>query len=103
MIRGGLSRLRVGGSVPPARCGFGLISRPGGARRFDAVGSRRERMSLRKALLAATALALPVAAAQAQPVTGLYVGAGAGVNFRHDSDDRGIEVVSKVGAVGLGA
>jgi outer membrane protein OmpA-like peptidoglycan-associated protein len=37
-------------------------------------------MSLKKALLAATMLALPVAA-QAQPVTGLYVGAGAGLNM----------------------
>ncbi len=42
-------------------------------------------MSLRKALLAATVLALPVAA-QAQPVTGLYVGAGAGVNWLNESD-----------------
>ncbi|MDO9711159.1 OmpA family protein [Paracraurococcus lichenis] len=42
-------------------------------------------MTFRKALLAATVLALPVAA-QAQPVTGLYVGAGAGVNFRDDAD-----------------
>ena len=37
-------------------------------------------MKLRGALLAATVLALPLAA-QAQPVTGLYVGAGAGVNL----------------------
>jgi len=37
-------------------------------------------MTLRKALLAATVLALPVAA-QAQPVSGLYVGAGAGANY----------------------
>jgi OmpA-OmpF porin, OOP family len=37
-------------------------------------------MQLRIALLAATVMALPLAA-QAQPVTGLYVGAGAGVNF----------------------
>jgi OmpA-OmpF porin, OOP family len=36
-------------------------------------------MKLRSALLAATVLALPFAAS-AQPVTGLYVGAGAGVN-----------------------
>ena len=50
-------------------------------------------MSLRKALLAATVLALPMAAAQAQPVTGLYVGAGAGVNIRHDSESRGISVI----------
>jgi OmpA-OmpF porin, OOP family len=37
-------------------------------------------MKLRSALLAATVLALPFAAS-AQPVTGLYVGAGAGVNI----------------------
>lgn len=42
-------------------------------------------MSLRKALLAATVLALPVAA-QAQPVTGIYVGAGAGVNWLMETD-----------------
>jgi outer membrane protein OmpA-like peptidoglycan-associated protein len=44
---------------------------------------RRTKMSLRKALLAATVLSLPVAA-QAQPVTGLYVAAGAGGNYRMD-------------------
>jgi OOP family OmpA-OmpF porin len=37
-------------------------------------------MQLRSALLAATVLATPIAAS-AQPVTGLYVGGGAGVNF----------------------
>jgi outer membrane protein OmpA-like peptidoglycan-associated protein len=42
-------------------------------------------MSLKKALLAATVLALPMSA-QAQPVTGLYFGAGAGVNWLSDSD-----------------
>jgi opacity protein-like surface antigen len=42
-------------------------------------------MSLKKALLAATMLALPLAA-QAQPVNGLYVGAGAGLNFLQESD-----------------
>ncbi len=42
-------------------------------------------MSLRNALLAATMLALPVAA-QAQPVNGIYVGAGAGLNWTMDSD-----------------
>ncbi|MGG5809619.1 OmpA family protein [Falsiroseomonas sp. CW058] len=42
-------------------------------------------MSLKKALLAATVLALPVAA-QAQPVNGLYVGAGAGINWLQESD-----------------
>ncbi|WP_424135050.1 OmpA family protein [Roseomonas chloroacetimidivorans] len=45
-------------------------------------------MSFRKALLAATTLALPLAlpvAVQAQPVTGLYIGAGAGVNWLQDA------------------
>ena len=37
-------------------------------------------MQLRSALLAATVLAMPIAAS-AQPVTGLYVGLGAGVNI----------------------
>ncbi|WP_158295535.1 outer membrane protein, partial [Crenalkalicoccus roseus] len=64
-------------------------------------------MSLRKALLAATVLALP-AAAQAQPVTGLYVGAGAGLNFRHDSNKSGVDIrfeqpgAAVVGAIGWG-
>jgi outer membrane protein OmpA-like peptidoglycan-associated protein len=48
-------------------------------------------MSLRKALLAATMLSLPLAA-QAQPVTGLYVGAGAGANWHGKSDDAGLVV-----------
>lgn len=38
-------------------------------------------MKLRSALLASAMLALPLAAANAQPVTGLYVGGGVGVNF----------------------
>jgi opacity protein-like surface antigen len=60
-------------------------------------------MSLKKALLAATVLALPMAAAQAQPVSGLYLGAGAGLNFRHDTESRGIEVQTRVGGVGVGS
>jgi len=61
-------------------------------------------MSLKRALLAATVLALPMAAAQAQPVTGLYVGAGAGVNFRHDSESRGVRIVpDNPGGVGVGS
>ena len=44
-------------------------------------------MMLRNALLAATVLALPVAA-HAQPVTGLYVGAGIGGNYLMDTSDR---------------
>ena len=42
-------------------------------------------MTFRKALLAATMLALPVAA-QSQPVTGLYVGAGIGLNMLMETD-----------------
>ncbi|SHK45390.1 Outer membrane protein beta-barrel domain-containing protein [Roseomonas rosea] len=41
-------------------------------------------MSFRKALLAATMLALPLAA-QAQPVSGLYIAAGAGANWLQDA------------------
>jgi outer membrane protein OmpA-like peptidoglycan-associated protein len=40
-------------------------------------------MSLKKALLAATMLSLPLAA-QAQPISGVYIGGGAGVNFLDD-------------------
>jgi OOP family OmpA-OmpF porin len=52
-------------------------------------------MPLRHALLAASCLALPLAfglpgAAQAQPVSGLYVGAGAGINMWHDQSSRGL-------------
>ena len=43
-------------------------------------------MSLKKALLAATILSLPLAA-QAQPVSGLYIAGGAGVNFQQESKD----------------
>ncbi|MDB5380998.1 MAG: hypothetical protein JWO26_630 [Rhodospirillales bacterium] len=57
-------------------------------------------MSLKKALLAATMLALPLAA-QAQPVTGLYIGAGAGANFLQSTKDAGIEVSSDIGLVGV--
>ncbi|MDB5371389.1 MAG: hypothetical protein JWP04_31 [Belnapia sp.] len=59
-------------------------------------------MTLRKALLAATVLALPVAA-QAQPVSGLYVGAGAGLNLHQHSELNGGGKIkySDLGAVGL--
>jgi len=64
-------------------------------------------MTLRKALLAATVLALPMAAAQAQPVTGLYVGAGVGPNFRTQGDTQGNSINfdtgwAAVGSVGWG-
>jgi outer membrane protein OmpA-like peptidoglycan-associated protein len=42
-------------------------------------------MTFRNALLAATILALPVAA-NAQAITGLYVGGGAGANLMHDEN-----------------
>ena len=42
-------------------------------------------MKFRNALVAATMLALPLAA-NAQPITGLYIGGGAGVNIMHDED-----------------
>ncbi len=42
-------------------------------------------MSLKKVLLAATMMALPLAA-NAQPISGFYIGAGAGANMLMDSD-----------------
>jgi len=42
-------------------------------------------MNFRNALVAATILGLPLAA-NAQPITGLYVGGGAGVNIMQDED-----------------
>jgi outer membrane protein OmpA-like peptidoglycan-associated protein len=46
-------------------------------------------MHLRKTVLAATVLTLPLAApAVAQPVEGFYVGAGAGVNWRQNDQGR---------------
>jgi OmpA-OmpF porin, OOP family len=58
-------------------------------------------MTLRKALLAATVLALPVAA-QAQPVSGLYIGAGGGINVHQLSNNNGVKTkFDDIGAVGL--
>jgi len=57
-------------------------------------------MSLKKALLAATMLALPLAA-QAQPVTGIYIGAGAGINILQSTKDAGVEVSSAIGFAGV--
>lgn len=45
-------------------------------------------MNFRSALLAATLLAAPLAA-HAQPVSGLYIGAGVGVNFMQDESTKG--------------
>jgi OmpA-OmpF porin, OOP family len=52
-------------------------------------------MQLRSALLAATILATPIVAS-AQPVTGLYVGAGAGVNITQKTNLTGTAVPSTV-------
>ncbi|MBR0655005.1 OmpA family protein [Plastoroseomonas arctica] len=57
-------------------------------------------MSLKKALLAATMLALPLAA-QAQPVTGIYIGAGAGLNYLQTTKDNGARVSSDIGFAGV--
>ncbi len=48
-------------------------------------------MQLRSALLAATVLATPFAAS-AQPVTGLYLGAGVGVNITSQEDVKSFNV-----------
>jgi outer membrane protein OmpA-like peptidoglycan-associated protein len=78
-------------------------------------------MKLRTALLSATVLAAPFVvpmAAKAQPISGLYVGAGAGVNYRQQQDIskesiNGVATTglsggtlnrhSDIGAVGLGS
>jgi len=65
-------------------------------------------MQLRNVLLAATVMALPLAA-QAQPVTGLYIGAGAGVNIMQDEPINsiggvsvsGVNLQTNVGATGV--
>jgi OOP family OmpA-OmpF porin len=65
-------------------------------------------MNFRNALVAATMLALPMAA-QAQPVSGLYVGAGAGVNIMQDEPIKavdgtrthGLDLDTNLGAVGV--
>jgi len=62
-------------------------------------------MQLRNVLLAATVMALPFAA-QAQPVTGLYIGAGAGLNIMQDEDFTAADgahgtLQSNLGAVGV--
>ncbi|MBU8539796.1 OmpA family protein [Falsiroseomonas tokyonensis] len=43
-------------------------------------------MNIRNALLATTMLLLPLGAAQAQQVSGIYIGAGAGVNWLQDAN-----------------
>ena len=65
-------------------------------------------MKFRNALVAATILALPIAA-QAQPISGLYIGAGAGVNIMQDEPIKavggirthGLDLDTNVGATGV--
>jgi OOP family OmpA-OmpF porin len=67
-------------------------------------------MKCRNVLLAAAVTALPMAA-WAQPVTGLYVGAGAGVNIMQNETDKSVDGIATPGkqlqfgavAVGVGA
>ena len=61
----------------------GLWKPSAALRRSNGYLMRRNKMKLRGALLAAGVLALPLAAS-AQPITGLYIGAGAGVNIMQD-------------------
>jgi OmpA-OmpF porin, OOP family len=56
-------------------------------------------MNYRNALVAATMLALPLAA-NAQPITGIYVGAGAGVNIM--LDQKASTTLGNVGLAGIG-
>jgi outer membrane protein OmpA-like peptidoglycan-associated protein len=71
-------------------------------------------MAFRKAILAVGLLGMPIAA-HAQPISGLYLGAGAGVNFMQNETDKSIDGVvtpgkelelgtgaAAVGAVGWG-
>ncbi len=61
-------------------------------------------VTFRKTLLAAGLLALIGQDAAAQPVSGLYLGAGAGANFWHDQSSGGIRVHdTNTGIVALGA
>ena len=48
-------------------------------------------MNVKQALLAGSVLALP-AIAQAQPINGLYIGAGAGINFPMAEPNKGFEL-----------
>jgi len=57
-------------------------------------------MNFRNALVAATILAVPLAA-QAQPVTGLYIGGGAGVNIMQDENAK-VTSPAAPGVIGTG-
>jgi len=48
-------------------------------------------MNVKQALLAGSVLALP-AVAQAQPISGLYIGAGAGVGFQYAEQNKGFSL-----------
>src|SRR5580658_6981114 len=79
------------------------------------LGRGKANMQLRKPLLTATLVALPLAAQaqQAVPVTGLYIAAGAGVNIMQNEpvtsvtylgttqSVSGVDLQPKVGAVGV--
>jgi len=51
-------------------------------------------MTLRQVLLAATMMIMPLAAG-AQPMNGLYLGAGAGLNFWPEASDQGVRLRTK--------
>ena len=60
-------------------------------------------MNPRLAVAASFLSVLPLMAA-AQPITGPYVGAGAGINLWHDSTSRGFRIHDDdIGFVGLGS
>jgi outer membrane protein OmpA-like peptidoglycan-associated protein len=70
----------------------------------------KNQMNLRNALIAAAVVAAPFAiapgVAQAQPLNGVYIGAGAGVNWLTDTNIRAPgsgKLKSDVGVVGLGS
>ena len=61
-------------------------------------------MKLRNALLAATIFAAPMVAHAEQPISGLYVGLGAGINFKQDLDVKsGGNLQSELGPAFVGS
>jgi len=58
-------------------------------------------MTIRKALLAATMLTLPAAVASAQPVTGPYIGIGAGANWVNNPERFNVEGETRGNLLGL--
>jgi outer membrane protein OmpA-like peptidoglycan-associated protein len=59
-------------------------------------------MQFKTGLMVATILAIP-ALAQAQPVSGIYVGAGAGANFRAQTTAGQLTIGTETGIVGVGS